>query len=328
MKLTNLTGFPAQLQMGSTGDAEMLGILACKISYALEDGWLIPVEDDEAWPIFSEPFEFEGATLAPDLEFRKVGVDLLVFGSAVAPGRRPVTQMDVSIECGAIRHRIRVFGNRTWKRSWRRLVPSVPDLFVEMPLGNERAFGGKVRVDGVDMGHPINPDGRGYYSTRKQADRQPLPNLEDPDHLIVAWTDYPRPSVLFKPMGWLGDHVTDADPSQTPRRLLESGFNQTIPPLIAENSDQLGSTIRLVGFSEDGPIDLPTPRVRGPVAEVSVGALTGRFPSELSTLVVLAPQRAVIATYLCLFRYLFRPEEDRSVELWWNEDSRVGPVRP
>ena len=39
-----------------------------------------------------------------------------------------------------------------------------------------------------------------------------------------------------------------------------------------------------------------------------------------------ASKAVLIATYICLFRYLFRPEEKRSVELRWPEEAAQTPA--
>jgi hypothetical protein len=320
MEFTNLTGFPAKFQPGGTTDSEMLGIVASKVTYLTEGARLVPVTDEtQAWPVFDKPFFFRGVSLAQELEFRKRGIDVLVFGNAVVPAREPVPEMEVAIRSGRLDYRVRVIGDRIWNRSAGGLAPSEPKPFSEMPLTNERAYGGVATFDGADFHHAVNPDGRGFYMEEDQAAGGAMPNLERPDEPIGAWTDNPKPACLFKPTGRHMDaDAPGDDPYASMPRVLRDTFNQAVPELVVEPGD-LGERLELFGFDRRGALALPLPPVNGPTAHVAVGKLRSRFPSTLSTLLVLVPEGVVIATYLCLFRYLFRPQEKRTVMLRWSE---------
>lgn len=327
MEFTNLTGFPARYQAGASTDTEMLGIIASKVTFVLEDGGLVPVTDEEeAWPVFEKPFLFRGVSLAQELEFRKRGVDVLVFGNAVAPGGRPVREMDVAVRSGQLHYSLRVFGDRYWQKSWGRLKPTEPEPFTEMPLTNDRAYGGAASFQGNELQHAVNPDGRGFYMEKAGAEGGPLPNLERPGQLIEAWTDSPQPACLYKPSGRNMDPEAAArDPYELVPEILRDTFNQTVRELVVE-PEGLGDRLHLQGFDPQGAVEFPLPALRGPLAHVSVGELRSRFPSTLSTLVALVPERVLIATYVCLFRYVFRPEEKRAVVLRWPEQASQTPA--
>ena len=311
------------LLTGSTGEREILGIAACKVTYRLEQERLVPVTGDDAWPVFDKPFEFEKVSLAPDVEFRKKGIDILVFGKAMAPQDKPVPSMRVAIECGRICHEVVVFGDRVWRKAMLRFVPSEPEPFTEMPLTNDRAFGGKANMYGAGVAHLINPDGRGLLFMKEEVEGTPLPNIEDPDDLMNSWQDKPRPACLFKPLGILEkENLPEEPPEKAPFRVMPTLFNQAVPELVAQ-PEELGESLRLVGFSPDGDVVFPTPSLNGPTIHVQVGDLRSRFPARLSTLVVLAPEKVLVASYLALFRYLIRPMEKRQAELKWPEGAQV-----
>jgi len=317
MDFVNRTELPADLMVGSTGDREMLSIVASKATYRIEGRELEGVDDDEAWPIFDKPFEFRGLTLAPDLDYRKEGTDLLLFGNAVAPGRNPVEAMWAVAESGSFRYRVAVYGDRVWMRSGRNLVPSRPTPFVEMTLSNDRTFGGVGAYEGQEMPHPVNPDGRGFYCTEEEAEGSPLPNVERPDQLVGSWEDRPTPACLLPPAGSMElspERLQKGDPMEEIAASLGPSFNQAVPDLVVD-PESLSDVLHLEGFSEEGALDLPLPPRTGPEAVAFVGDLASRFPSVLSTLVVLVPERVCVATYVSLFRYLFRPREKRWVEL-------------
>ena len=203
MEFVNQTPYPAKFLTGSTGEREIIGIVACKVTYRLRDKTLVPVTGEEAWPVFDKPFEFEGVPLSPEVDFRKKGVDILVFGPAVAPAGKPVSRMNVTAVCGQVRHSVAVFGDRVWKNSAQGLTPSDPVPFTTMPLTNDRAYGGSALMAGAEVVHTINPAGRGLLFEQKEAEGTHLPNLEEPGAQITDWRDMPRPACWFKPTGML-----------------------------------------------------------------------------------------------------------------------------
>lgn len=319
MDFVNATELPGQLDSGSTTDVEMLATVGCKATYLIEDGRLELANPDDQWPIFDKEYVYEDVSLGPELDFRKSGLDVIVFGSAVAPGGEPVERMVVAIQCGDLDHRILVTGDREWVRSGGRLVPSAPAPFTTMPLTNDRAFGGTARLDGEEIPSAINPEGTGYYLDESRAEGRPLPNLEIPDDQITRWDQYPRPACLYRPSGWLGqaevmENGIDAESAVS--EIMETTFDQTVPELVT-SADALGDSIHLTGFTEEGQLTLPLPPVTGPVIDIRAGELSETFELSLSTLVVLVEERVVIATYVRHFRYLFRPEEQRRVRLDW-----------
>jgi len=128
----------------------------------------------------------------------KPRTDVVVVGTAHAPGGEPVRQLDVSLRIGRrLRHVVRVFGDREWIFPTRMAaVPRMTDTapFVEMPLIYERAFGGMDYKSSAWC--PYNFIGRGFIGEKSKevVDRTPLPNLEYPNNLISSWDDQPRPA--------------------------------------------------------------------------------------------------------------------------------------
>jgi hypothetical protein len=328
MDLTNHTPFPSRLITGSTGDVEMMGMVVTKVTLRVDGGVATPVPPEQAWPVLEEPSVLEGVTLGPDAEYRRSGVDLVVIGRAIAPARAPVTHLPLLIECGRVRHALYVFGDRWWVRdAYNRLVPSEPRPFVEMPLDNTRTFGGVANQQDLPLPHPVNPDGMGFHMSEAEAEGKPLPNVERYDALIRNWSDQPRPACLRRPKGLLlpVDARTEGpDPTLAYAiPALRVGFQQSVPELNARGPEDLGPHIRISGMAARGDILVPTPSLEGPRARASVGPHTSEFTSRIASIVMLVEHHVVVATYLSVFRYLFRPEELRSVELEWTESPYI-----
>ncbi|MFH1764448.1 MAG: DUF2169 domain-containing protein [Gemmatimonadota bacterium] len=343
MDFTNSTDFPGEALVGSTGDWEQTAMVACKVTYRMaDDGSLEPVPTDQMWPVLGEPASFEGVTLLPELEFRKQGIDLLVFGQAEAPRGWASRHLTLRVQCGPVDKRIEVFGDRQWLKGIGGFMRSEAEPFETMPLTNDRAFGGPGTLAGEEVIHPFNPDGRGYCMCKEEVEGKPLPNLERPEALITDWKQAPEPACLYKPIGPLFDASgpgsfdelgQSQDPMALPRAFIRTAFNQAVPDLVCPTGE-LGITLSLSGFDADGDLLFPLPPEQavpgewGPTVHASIGELKSRFPLSVSTIVVLAPQRVLIVTYLALFRYLFRPEELRLAELRWPGATAVPAPTP
>lgn len=343
MDFTNSTDFPASSLVGSTGDREQTAMVACKVTYRLaEDGSLEPVPIEQAWPVLGEPAVFEGVTLLPELEFRKTGIDILVFGGVVAPRGWASRHLSLNIRCGPVAKTVEVFGDRIWLKDVGGFIPSEPAPFEAMPLTNDRAFGGSALFHEAETVHPTNPVGMGYCMSKEEVEGKALPNLERPEELITDWKQSPKPACMYKGIGLFLDArgpksfeelSQSSDKMALPRTIFHQAFNQAVPDLVCPNG-QLGPDIALSGFDADGDLLLPLPPEQavpgewGPTVHVSIGDMGSRFPLSISTIVVLARMRVVVVTYLAAFRYLFRPEELRSAELRWSGATVVPAPHP
>jgi len=115
-----------------------------------------------------------------DLSMPKVQGEVLAWAKAYPPGGAKATSV-ARLQLGSIDKTLYVIGDRVWKDG----VPSDPVPFDEMPLTYARAFGGK--------GFGGNPLGLGHSSSATGG-ICPLPNVEDPRHLIRSQRDRPAPA--------------------------------------------------------------------------------------------------------------------------------------
>lgn len=143
----------------------------------------------------------------------KVATDVVLNGTAYAPGGGPTRSCMVALQVGDRRKAVHVVGDRV-ARYAEGAAPVVtdPEPFSTMELRYERAYGGTDVYSDVKVPYPYprNPLGRGFVvaNTPKSVDRLPLPNLEDPRSPLAAadlclgeygrWPARPMPTGL----GW------------------------------------------------------------------------------------------------------------------------------
>ena len=338
MKLTNACPYPALLEIGSTSDHEQLGTVVCRVSYQWNDaGELYPLPIEAMWPVARAPETLEGVQLLPDTDFRRQGIDVLVFGDAVAPQERALTQMPIGVASGRFVRQYELLGDRKWQRALSKSAgstlwqPTPPEPFVRMPLRNDRAFGGKATSGEVEAAWFMNPVGRGYVLDPDRAEGVDLPNLERSDQRIRAPTDTPVPACFHKPQGglllaaqgaesWaeLGAH----DPVRQAQILARQSFQQAPPDFVCPHGD-LGERLSLQGFDPRGLLHIALPPEeswpgQGPTLEVEVGARRGTFGLRIATLIVRVTERMLVIGYAASFRYRMNPGEQRRAVLHWH----------
>jgi len=118
----------------------------------------------------------------------KPRADLLLVGACHAPNGKPVVSCPATFRVGSRAKTLGVLGNRRWEKHWLTWQATAPEPFTRMELRYENSFGGeKFPANPVGKGHGEIPDGQGGHFT-------PLPNVEDPAHLIVSHGNHPAPA--------------------------------------------------------------------------------------------------------------------------------------
>lgn len=140
--------------------------------------------EQEFWKEAPDVFASLGQAPVPDMCLPKPGAEVLVAGFCRAPGQTLVPAQEVFFRVGPVSRRIAVFGDRERLSGGGSTAP-VP--FNAMPLVWERAFGGPALA--------LNPAGKGLDADNKPTPA--LPNLEDPERLILARDDRPEPVCPF-----------------------------------------------------------------------------------------------------------------------------------
>lgn len=248
-----------------------------------------------------------------DLVLGKRGTDVVLVGSAHAPGGRPVHRLEASLRVGPLARGVVVTGDRAWAaRGYGTGFETTPPArFATMPLLYERAYGG--RDDGAEGGatwDERNPVGTGFRTRAEGVEGTPVPNVEDPAHLVADWRDRP-------PVAGFGA----IDGAWAPRRrhagTYDARWQRTQAPLLPTDFDVRYFHVAAPGLTAEGflrgraEVELvnltPGPDVQAggatrrafelPIAEVAmafrIGDATTRHRAELWT-VLLEPDRGIV----------------------------------
>ncbi|MFE1573451.1 DUF2169 domain-containing protein [Comamonas odontotermitis] len=126
-----------------------------------------------------------------DLTPYKPVTDVLVIGSAQAPGGKPAQEWVASVRLGAMNKTVRITGPRYWEKgTLGRWSLTKPEPVTSVPLLYSRAYGGRLRPDvayadlkpaELDMRNPL---GRGFEAAHGgKEDRYLAPQIEYPQSL-------------------------------------------------------------------------------------------------------------------------------------------------
>jgi hypothetical protein len=204
--------------------------------------------------------------------------EILLNGSAYAPGGKPAQRVQVGIKVGNWQKVFMVVGERVWRGG---PVPraGTPEPFEVMPISYDRAFGG------VDNFHPdpaqhraymANPVGCGYHRLLEPylVDNTPLPNTEEVGAPITTPNGNYRP-MAFGPIGrnfaarypLAGTYDQDWQENVFP--FLPSDFNpayyQTAPEDQQLDSLSGGEQVILLNLTREGRREFKLPSIDVPV---------------------------------------------------------------
>jgi len=145
-----------------------------------------PLTEQELWQTIPDQLGQNGVL---DMGMPKPRGEILIAGKCFTPRGTLRQASQISLRVGTLTKSLQVFGNRSWKkRSDNISVISDPEPFSEMEISWNNAFGGE--------NFEKNPLGKGMESIQlADGSREiPLPNIEDPQHLIREVHDKPDPA--------------------------------------------------------------------------------------------------------------------------------------
>lgn len=347
MELLNTTAVPAAVHVAEVqGELHRLCFVCAKASFAFDHAGNVRPESESPTPLFNQDVETDlGLLPRDDLPAIQPRFDVILLGTAHAPGGRPTTQMKVGLSVGKERRELLVTGDRVWdgKGTSARIGSALP--FLSMPLTYARAFGGRgeVLIDrdaAVEITDPRNPDGRGIdvgrdaaalgaamkvppgYPVLPEAPR-PLPNLEDPAEPIRSWEDSPEPACWATlPLGCSTHGLRAVDQDELARGEealaalpLKADVYQRACPSWVIAPPPTGARVSMSGlFAETPRVDLQLPTL-SVVADICVGEATGVLPLPARMLVLEPDRRRFYLVYRAARAVPYREGEERSVRV-------------
>jgi hypothetical protein len=285
MELINATRMAAGYAMGLEPSGREHLIIAVKGTFRIpaEQGARLQLHDEQLPLVLSDVFHGAPGLSAPkyetDLPLRKHRCDILLNGSAHAPGGQPTDRVTVGIQVGDWSKRFAVVGDRVWFLDG---VPraTAPVPFMTMPITYDLAFGGTDQRHEDPAQHAAfmqNPSGRGFHKhlIAEWLEGSPLPNTEELGVSVDRPDGNYRP-LSFGPVGrhwepriryagtydqkWLDDAFPFLPADFDDQYYQSAPLDQQLPPLAGDK------TVTLTNLTPEGRRDFVLPHFEAPIS--------------------------------------------------------------
>lgn len=305
MNLTNATKFPAAYTMGMEPSGRELLVVVVKATYSFPEDGGEPVPAREQVPLVeADVFAGEPGLSAPlaecDFAPAKPKCDVVLRGTAYAPGGMPAERVPVMMQIGSLSKAFNVVGHRAWVNDpfgWKSTRP-VP--FLTMPISYANAFGGRDLSDPDEANHrwyATNHAGVGFHSNLYPplVEGKPLPNTEEIGKPVDKPDGKYRP-MAFGPIGrgweprvklagtydkkWLDD-VCPFLPAD-----FKEEYYQCAPADQWIARPKGGEEVVLVNLTPEGRVQFKLPRRDVPIRFFLRGGESQEFESPVDTLVI------------------------------------------
>jgi len=206
MELLNTTRLAVAWTLVMAPDGQESLVVVAKGTFELPlDGGEARLAERQRPLLIADAYDGEPGLSAPcrEMDFAppKPFCDVLVSGSAHAPGGRPATRIEAGIRVGRVCKTLTVVGPRQWQPGGRHGTGAGrAQPFVEQAISYAEAFGGSHPVAGEPARrhcYPDNPVGRGWFP-REMATAEivglALPATEEPGRPVE------RPDGDYRPM--------------------------------------------------------------------------------------------------------------------------------
>lgn len=298
LQLNNETPFEAERAVLLDKDGQHVWVVILKATFTLAlDGSLTLAEEQE--PVCESPM-YRGdpgaSSLVRDCEVvvDHPGTDIILNGSAHAPSQQEVRELEVSLQVGSLRKCLRALGNRHWERGLFGLRSTRPQPFTALPIVYELAYGGRAPDGSPEHFDPRNPVGKGF-ALQAPEDGHPLPNVEDPRHLITSWRDRPLPAGFGAIASWWSprhEHAGTFDQAWQDQRmpLWPTDYNPRYhcsaqPELTSNEPLWMGERVQLRNLTPSSLLEFNLPKVY-PVIDAEIGRARQRQKTQLDRVII------------------------------------------
>lgn len=322
MLLLNRTPLHAATVPNADDNDGIISLLVASATYDLGKDRLRFSEEQRPLALLADP------PAIGDGYMTKAGTSVCATGFVYAPGGE-APRAEARLFVGDQVFHVVAFGPRVWREgAGKTLVATPPRPFDRVAMTWENAYGGAVlqptriqkTVSGEDAILPEHPeafienmDGTGFYNEPGGALDAPLPQLEDPEHLVQKWDDRPDP-VCFAPYPMHG--------GMRARMVLQNGavdFHRH-PHVLSRAAPRttfgelaFGTRVAITGMRPGGEIlsfEIPEPPV---TADAKVGAHVRRLKLYVDAVDIDAEAANVRVLYRAVFSYPLVRYEQRSL---------------
>ena len=271
--LENRTPFAAATHVQlDAGGQEVLVLMLSASFEAQSNGTLAPAAEQLPVAFGDVPSgdpALSSTRYEADIAPLKPGADIIVNGTANAPGGRAAAEVQVGLRVGPIRKVLTVTGDRALAGGGY----SAPRPFRTMPIVWERAYGGTPADGSGDVRNPVGIGYRGAASADPEV-RSEAPNVSYAGEEARAPSDRPRPAGFgavgrgWQPrIGFAGTYDQAWIDTQwplpprdfDPRHHLCAPADQQVPSLVP------GMAFTLVNLTPDGRWQFRLPRIAAPL---------------------------------------------------------------
>jgi hypothetical protein len=354
MELINSTRMAAGYTMGLEPSGRELLVVVVKGTFEVpKNGEPVRLANEQLPLVMADTFTGEPGLSAPvyevDFAPRKHRCDVLLNGSAYAPGGRPAARVDVGLRVNGMAKSFAVVGNRHWQSGLRGVTASVPEPFTVMPISYDRAFGGVDNRHEDPSKHAAfmrNPVGNGFHKDLrpKFVDGASMPNAEESGRPVDSPSSDSYIPMSFGPIGraweprskyagtyddkWREEHFPFLPPDFDERYYQAAPLDQQVPHL------EGGEEIRLVNLTPEGLTSFVLPVFDAPIhffprrGEREYGKLV------LDTIVLETDERRFTLTWRAtrpLKKNIFEVAQilvGKRTQTWWSAQDPVEfPIR-
>jgi hypothetical protein len=196
MEIVNGTKILTGYTQGLKPDGREMLVVVAKGTFNIPvDGSTPRLLDKQLEFVDADQFTGEPGYSAPlyetDYAPFKPRCDVLLNGSAYAPGGKPVKKLEVGLKVGRVNKSFRVVGNRQWRGGLGLFTATGAEPFTQMPISYDNAFGGTDDSHNNGKKHRTyltNHVGVGFHVNFSESAIKgaPLPNTEELDYPVTS----------------------------------------------------------------------------------------------------------------------------------------------
>lgn len=273
--LLNKTAYAAERNWLRDEQGAHWWLVAVRATFKIGPGGKLRLADEQLSPTLVPEYSGKAGESSllcdSDLLGRKPTTDILLIGSANAPGGRPAPSVPVVLRVGALEKYLVVYGERLYRVGLSGLTTTAPRPFVSRPIHYELAFGGGDFSDPDPIRHRIderNPIGLGFGQRWASLVDKPAHGIEYPTGDPAT-----RGPAGFGPIdaGWLPRRklagTYDSRWAETKRPLLPDDYDPTFA--LSAPADQRplrplqgGERVELQNMSPQGTLVFELPRIQ------------------------------------------------------------------